>query len=127
MPFDVDYARRRLPGRVVSYFPTMDSTMPEAARLAAAGCGPGTVVVANDSGPMHLAAAVKTPVVALFGPTDPGRTGPTGVRHDVLDRYVFCSPCYLKECPYGHECMREIGVEAVAAAVERVCGAPPDF
>src|SRR5437763_5867878 len=48
MPFDVDYARRRLPGRVISYFPTIDSTMPEAARLAAAGCGPGTVVVAEE-------------------------------------------------------------------------------
>ena len=78
------------------------------------------VVVANDSGPMHLAAAVGTPVVALFGPTDPGRTGPTGASSEVLDRYVFCSPCYLKECPYGHECMREIGVEKVAAAVDRV-------
>ena len=78
------------------------------------------VVVANDSGPMHLAAAVGTPVVALFGATDPGRTGPTGAPSEVLDRYVFCSPCYLKECPYGHECMREIGVEDVAAAVERL-------
>lgn len=78
------------------------------------------VVVANDSGPMHLAAAVGTPVVALFGPTDPGRTGPTGASSEVLDRYVFCSPCYLKECPYGHECMKEIGVEKVAAAVDRV-------
>jgi heptosyltransferase-2 len=78
------------------------------------------VVVANDSGPMHLAAAVGTPVVALFGPTDPGRTGPTGAPSEVLDRYVFCSPCYLKECPYRHECMREISVEAVAAAVERL-------
>jgi heptosyltransferase-2 len=78
------------------------------------------VVVANDSGPMHLAAAVGTPVVALFGPTDPGRTGPTGAPSEVLDRYVFCSPCYLRECPYGHECMKEIGVGDVAAAVERV-------
>jgi heptosyltransferase II len=78
------------------------------------------VVVANDSGPMHLAAAVGTPVVALFGPTDPGRTGPTGAPSEVLDRYVFCSPCYLKECPYGHECMREISVEMVAGAVERL-------
>jgi heptosyltransferase-2 len=86
----------------------------------AALAGRASVVVANDSGPMHLAAAVKTAVVALFGPTDPGRTGPTGVPCEVLDRYVFCSPCYLKECPYGHECMREIGVEAVADAVERV-------
>lgn len=78
------------------------------------------VVVANDSGPMHLAAAVGTPVVAMFGPTDPGRTGPTGSPSVVLDRYVFCSPCYLKECPYAHECMREIAVEDVLGAVERL-------
>jgi heptosyltransferase-2 len=80
------------------------------------------VVVANDSGPMHLAAAVGTPVVAFFGPTDPGRTGPTGAPAEVLDRYVFCSPCYRKVCPYRHECMTEITVEAALAAVERVSG-----
>jgi lipopolysaccharide heptosyltransferase II len=78
------------------------------------------VVVANDSGPMHLAAAVGTPVVAFFGPTDPGRTGPTGAPAKVLDRYVFCSPCFLKECPFQHECMREITVEMALAAVEEV-------
>lgn len=78
------------------------------------------VVVANDSGPMHLAAAVGTPVVALFGPTDPGRTGPIGARSEVLDRYVFCSPCYLKVCPYQHECMTEIPVESVLSAVEQL-------
>ena len=48
MPFDIEYVRRRLPGRVISYFPSIDSTMPEAARLAAAGCGPGTVVIAGE-------------------------------------------------------------------------------
>jgi BirA family biotin operon repressor/biotin-[acetyl-CoA-carboxylase] ligase len=48
MSFDIDYVRRRLPGRVISYFDSIDSTMPEAARLAAAGCGPGTVVVAGE-------------------------------------------------------------------------------
>jgi heptosyltransferase-2 len=80
------------------------------------------VVVANDSGPMHLAVAVGTPVVAFFGPTDPGRTGPTGAPAEVLDRYVFCSPCYLKICPYGHECMKEITVAAALAAVERLIG-----
>jgi BirA family biotin operon repressor/biotin-[acetyl-CoA-carboxylase] ligase len=48
MPLDIEYIRRRLPGRVISYFPTIDSTMPEAARLAAAGCGPGTLVVADE-------------------------------------------------------------------------------
>jgi heptosyltransferase-2 len=78
------------------------------------------LVVANDSGPMHLAAAVGTPVVALFGPTDPGRTGPVGSPSIVLDRYVFCSPCYLKECPYAHECLRGIEVREVVSAVERL-------
>jgi heptosyltransferase-2 len=75
-------------------------------------------VVANDSGAMHLSAAVGTPVVALFGPTDPGRTAATGAPTVVLDRYVFCSPCYLKECPYRHECMTGIAVEEVLRAVE---------
>jgi len=80
------------------------------------------VAVANDSGPMHLAAAVGTPVVAFFGPTDPGRTAPTGAPNRILDRYVFCSPCFLTECPYGHECMREIEVEDAVRAVEELMG-----
>jgi heptosyltransferase-2 len=80
------------------------------------------VVVANDSGPMHLAAAVGSPVVAFFGPTDPGRTAPVGVPTRVLDRYLFCSPCFLRECPYAHECMREIRVEDAARAVEELIG-----
>lgn len=80
------------------------------------------LLVANDSGPMHLAAAVGTPVVAFFGPTDPGRTAPLGSPSRILDRYVFCSPCFLKECPYGHECMREIKVEHALAAVQSLLG-----
>ncbi len=80
------------------------------------------VAVTNDSGPMHLAGAVGTPVVALFGPTDPGRTGPSGSPSRVLDRYVFCSPCFKTECPYGHECMREIGVEDAVRAVKELLG-----
>lgn len=78
------------------------------------------VVVANDSGPMHLAAAVGTRVVGLFGPTDPGRTGPTGSPSRILDLYVFCSPCFLKECPYAHECLRGISAEQVLGAVEEL-------
>jgi heptosyltransferase-2 len=78
------------------------------------------LLVSNDSGPMHLAAAVGTPVVAFFGPTDPGRTAPTGSPSRVLDRYVFCSPCFLSKCPYGHECMKEITVEMALAACEEV-------
>jgi len=83
------------------------------------------VVVANDSGPIHLAAGVGVPVVAFFGPTDPGRTAPTGAPSRVLDRYVFCSPCYLKQCPYGHECMKEISVEDALRAVEELIGRSP--
>jgi heptosyltransferase II len=82
------------------------------------------VTVTNDSGPMHLAGAVGAPVVAVFGPTDPGRTGPSGSPSRVLDRYVFCSPCFKTECPYGHECMKEIGVEDVMRAVEELTATP---
>jgi heptosyltransferase II len=88
----------------------------------AAALSRARVVVSNDSGPMHLAAAVGTPVVAFFGPTDPGRTAPAGAPFRILDRYVFCSPCFLKECPYAHECMREIEPEVVLQAVKEMIG-----
>jgi heptosyltransferase-2 len=76
------------------------------------------VVVSNDSGPMHLAAAVGVPVVAFFGPTDPGRTAPSGAPVRILDRYLFCSPCFLRRCPYAHECMEELTPEMALEAVE---------
>jgi heptosyltransferase II len=80
------------------------------------------VLVGNDSGPIHLAGAVGTPVVAFFGPTDPGRTAPTGSPTRILDRYTFCSPCFLTECPYGHECMKEIEVDDAVRAVAELVG-----
>ncbi len=80
------------------------------------------VAITNDSGPMHLAGAVGTPVVAFFGATDPGRTGPAGSPSRVLDRYVFCSPCFKTDCPFGHECMREISVEAALNAAMELTG-----
>ena len=74
------------------------------------------LVVTTDSGPMHLAAAVGTPVVALFGPTDPARTGPYGPGHRVIRRELSCSPCLRKRCE-TRTCMREIGVGEVFEAV----------
>lgn len=87
------------------------------------------VLITTDSGPMHLAAAVGTSVVALFGPTAPWRTGPYGQDHIVLRAGIHCSPCFKKEClttEYEkHACMKRISVDEVARAVlEKLVGAP---
>ena len=76
-------------------------------------------VITTDSGPMHLAAAVGTPVIALFGPTDPARTGPYGKGHTVIRSNLPCSPCLLKKCP-TKECMTAITPEQVYAATTRI-------
>ncbi|MDV2479621.1 MAG: lipopolysaccharide heptosyltransferase II [bacterium] len=78
------------------------------------------VVVCNDSGPMHVAAAVGTPVVALFGSSDPARTGPVGPGHVVVREHVECSPCFARTCPLPgskYVCFEPIGVERVLEAV----------
>lgn len=83
-----------------------------------------TVFVSNDSGAMHLAAALGCPVVALFGPTDERATRPLG-DHDVIFEDVFCRPCMLRDCPIDHRCMKRITVDTVLAAVaKRLAGAP---
>jgi heptosyltransferase-2 len=78
-------------------------------------------VVANDSGAMHLAAALGRPVVAIFGPTDERATrpvGPTG-QTDVLTANVFCRPCHLRDCPIDHRCIKRVTADMVFAAVSR--------
>jgi lipopolysaccharide heptosyltransferase II len=76
-------------------------------KTAAAAVGP-------DSGPGHLAAAVGTPYVSLFGPTSPKRTAPYGSEHLVVQGRASCAPCYKKQCPgLGKLCMRLLSVEAV--------------
>jgi ADP-heptose:LPS heptosyltransferase len=75
------------------------------------------LVITTDSGPMHLAAAVATPVIALFGPTDPARTGPYGKDHTIIRTQLPCSPCFLKKCP-TKKCMKDILPEQVLAVVE---------
>ena len=80
------------------------------------------VLITNDSGPMHIAAAVGTPVVALFGPTSPARTGPYGTIHRVLRAGVSCSPCFSRRCanPNQLECLTAIAVSDVLNAVRQV-------
>jgi heptosyltransferase-2 len=72
------------------------------------------LLITNDSGPMHLAAALGVPCVALFGPTDPRRTAPVGARHRVLHLDRWCSPCFRRRCPLlHHRCLKGITAEAV--------------
>jgi len=77
-------------------------------------------VVSTDTGPMHIAAAVGTPLVAIFGSTAPWRTGPWGEEHLVLRAEMDCSPCLKKHCPKDSECMRDISVAQVMSAVNRI-------
>lgn len=71
-------------------------------------------VVTNDSGPMHIAAALDIPVVAIFGPTSPARTGPYGQRHAILKSERDCAPCFKRRCA-DVQCMRDITVDMVLA------------
>jgi lipopolysaccharide heptosyltransferase II len=89
--------------------------------------GMAEFAVTVDTGPMHLAAAMGTTTVALFGPTAPWRTGPYGKEHLVLRTGIECSPCFKRECPEpnteGREdpkCMSDITPAAVAEAIEQL-------
>ena len=77
------------------------------------------LVITNDSASLHVAGTVGAPILALFGPTDARKYGPTGARSRVLRRRLFCAPCEQAQCRFSHECMRFISVdEVVAAATE---------
>jgi heptosyltransferase-2 len=81
----------------------------------------GSACVSNDSGAMHLAAAVGTPLAAVFGPTRDHETAPLnrrGSRADVLVNPVWCRPCMLRECPIDHGCMKGLTPARVSASVQ---------
>lgn len=79
-----------------------------------------SVFVSNDSGPMHMASALKVPVVGLFGSTDPNVTGPMGKGHKVIQKKVECGPCFLRVCPKDFRCMDLITVEDVFEAAREI-------
>ncbi len=72
--------------------------------------------ISNDSGTMHLANALRLPVVAIFGPTDPRVTRPFHQPYAVFHKRVVCWPCYYRQCPYDHRCMKAISPEEVVEA-----------
>jgi heptosyltransferase I len=102
-------------GAAARSFPTTLLDYVEIARRA-------RLVVAADTGPLHLACAVGTPVVALFGPTDPARNGPFAHEDVVIRRTPACAPCYSRTCARHAGVMSAIGVAEVLAAAERRLG-----
>jgi heptosyltransferase II len=76
------------------------------------------VFIGNDSGAMHVAAAVGLPAVAIFGPTDAFGTAPVTPRHSIVRQQPYCSPCFLRRCPIDHRCMTRITAGEVEAAVD---------
>jgi ADP-heptose:LPS heptosyltransferase len=99
-------------GTARASFPTTLLDFIELARRA-------RLVVAADTGPLHLACAVGTPVVALFGPTDPARNGPFAPDDVVVRRVPVCAPCYSRGCRRHAGVMEEIALAEVRAAVDR--------
>ncbi len=88
-------------------------------RMLAALMDQANLFATNDSGPMHMANALRTPVVAVFGPTDPSATGPYQEPAAVIKKDVPCWPCSYRDCPFDHRCMMKISVEEVYEACQR--------
>jgi len=78
------------------------------------------LVVTNDSGPMHVAAAFGVPIVAVFGPTDHTTTSPLAENCRIIRKEVECAPCLLRQCPTDHRCMEMIGVDDVLTGVREL-------
>jgi heptosyltransferase-2 len=72
----------------------------------------------NDSGPMHISAALNTPLIAVFGSTDPVTTGPWTSRACLVRTFTECSPCLLRHCPIDHRCMERVSVNQVFLAAQ---------
>jgi len=73
----------------------------------------GSYLICNDSGPMHLGYALGIPLIALFGATDPLKTGPSGALSDYLFNKTDCGPCFKRVCPLDHRCMKNLSPDQV--------------
>ncbi len=82
------------------------------------------LVLCHDSGPMHLAAYLRKPAVAIFGSTEPAWTGPLGATVSVARHKVSCSPCFLKTCPLDRRCMTRLTPEEVLTACRHKLSQP---
>lgn len=80
------------------------------------------ILLTNDTGPMHIAAAIGTQVVSIWGSTSPELTGPLSPRSMMIRHSVECSPCFLRECPIDFRCMDGVLVDDVAQAVLKLLG-----
>jgi heptosyltransferase-2 len=100
------------PSRVLSGETTLPELVGTLSRLR--------LLITNDSGPMHVAAALGTPTLAIFGPTDSRETAPRGPRQRLLREEVHCSPCKLRECPIDHRCMRRVSAQRVFLEAENL-------
>ncbi len=117
-------AARRVAGKTAAR--TVDLAGKTSLRMLGAVAERCMMVVSNDSGAMHVAAATGTPVVGLFLSTDPERTGPRGGRHQVVRAVVACRPCMKGRCPgRDYECLDAVTVDEVVAACERVLSRKP--
>jgi lipopolysaccharide heptosyltransferase II len=114
--YDADYIKNHFPDRTVL---APKTSLKQLAGLIK-NCG---FILANDSGPMHMAAALGIPTLGIFGPTDPRKHGPYSPNSGyVLKDDLFCIVCNFLECPYNHECMLQLSNQKVLEAFERIAG-----
>ena len=79
------------------------------------------ILIANDSGPMHISTAVGTPVLSMHGPTSPYMQGPFGEKHEWIRKdELDCIECNLLECPRKHECFKELSIDAVLDKIQKL-------
>ena len=111
---DANYIRNALPQKAIL---SHETGIKELAALIK-NCD---LIIANDSGPMHIAAALNIPTFGLFGPTNPKEHSPYGDQHEWarLDE-LFCIQCNLLKCPYNHECFKDLPIERVLHKLDKL-------